>query len=49
MKSSDCELCRRGILSVLAHELRNLLAALGNSLDVLKWSQPGGDKAQRAM
>jgi signal transduction histidine kinase len=44
-----CHLCRRGMLSVLAHELRNPLSALGNSLYVLKWSQPGDPKAQRAM
>jgi signal transduction histidine kinase len=49
MTSDDCERCRRGIVAVLAHELRNPLAALGNSLYVLKWSPPGGDKAQRAM
>ncbi len=49
MKVDDCDLCRTGVLSLLSHELRNPLAALGNSLYVLKWSQPGGDKAQRAI
>ncbi len=49
MKGNECEACRRGILAVLAHELRNPLAAVGNSLYVLKWSQPGGEKAERAM
>lgn len=49
MKTDDCELCRKDLLSVLSHELRNPLAALANSLYVLKWSQPGGAKALRAI
>jgi two-component system CheB/CheR fusion protein len=48
MSASDCELCRRGILAVVAHELRTPLAALSNSLYVLKRSEPRSDKAQRA-
>jgi signal transduction histidine kinase len=49
MKVDDCDLCRTGVLSLLSHELRNPLAALGNSLYVLKWSEPGGSKAQQAI
>lgn len=49
MKMDGCEDCRRSILAVLAHELRNPLAALGNSLYVLKCSQPGSEKAERAI
>jgi signal transduction histidine kinase len=49
MKTNDCDLCRKDVLSLLSHELRNPLAALGNSLYVLKWSQPGGAKAERAI
>jgi signal transduction histidine kinase len=49
VKGNDCEGCRRGIVDVLSHELRNPLAALRNSLYVLTSSQPGSAKAQRAM
>jgi signal transduction histidine kinase len=49
MKADECDLCRNGVLALLSHELRNPLAAIGNSLYVLKWSEPGGAKAQRAI
>jgi signal transduction histidine kinase len=49
MKADECDLCRTSVLSLLSHELRNPLAAIGNSLYVLKWAEPGGAKAQRAI
>jgi signal transduction histidine kinase len=45
----DCESCGQEILAILSHELRNPLAALSNSLYVLKRSQPGSERAERAM
>jgi len=46
---NDCEMCRHGYLAVLSHELRNPLAALSNSLYVLKMIQPGDPRSSRAM
>jgi two-component system CheB/CheR fusion protein len=48
-RQRDCAFCRHGFLAILSHELRNPLAALSNSLYVLKNSQPGEPRAERAM
>lgn len=48
-RQNDCTYCRHGFLAILSHELRNPLAALSNSLYVLKNSQPGEARAERAM
>lgn len=48
-RQKDCAFCRHGFLAILSHELRNPLAALSNSLYVLKNSQPGEPRAGRAM
>ena len=49
MTKVSCELCRHGALAALSHELRNPLAALSNSLYVLKRSLPGEAQAERAI
>jgi len=49
VQRSDCAFCRHGFLAILSHELRNPLSALSNSLYVLKNSQPGEQRALRAM
>lgn len=48
-RHQDCAFCRHGFLAILSHELRNPLAALSNSLYVLKNSQAGEARADRAM
>lgn len=48
MKDEPCEFCRHDFLAVLSHELRNPLAALSNSLHVLKKCQPGEARSIRA-
>lgn len=48
-RHADCAFCRHGFLAILSHELRNPLSALSNSLYVLKNSQPGEPRVNRAM
>jgi signal transduction histidine kinase len=48
-RQRDCAFCRHGFLAILSHEFRNPLAALSNSLYVLKNSRPGEPRADRAM
>jgi signal transduction histidine kinase len=49
VKDDSCEFCRHDFLAVLSHELRNPLAALSNSLYVLKRCQPGEARSVRAV
>lgn len=49
MKDKLCASCRHDFLAVLSHELRNPLAALSNSLYVLKKSLPEEARSVRAV
>lgn len=48
-RGNECEFCRHGFLAILSHELRNPLAALRNSLYVLRASDPSEPRAIRAI
>jgi signal transduction histidine kinase len=49
MTKASCDLCRHGALAALSHEFRNPLAAMSNSLYVLRRSQRGEAQAEQAI
>jgi signal transduction histidine kinase len=49
LKKEDCEFCQHDFLAVLSHELRNPLAAVSNSLYLVKKCQPVEPRSARAL